>query len=146
MPDKIGLVSDTTSNSSCYYFPVKKSKYFLVILIGFVLFMLYRPPKVFYSPDMVLQDFIYQNKTINILFWTKYFGHYDWYAEDDGNAGIKTLESENCPVTNCFFTHNHSFFKNKVDFDAILIHGPEYLHQIPPHFSPKQMYIFVSLE
>jgi len=145
MSDKIGLVSDTTSNG-CYYFPVKKSKYFLVILLGFVFLIFYRPPKLFNNTDNLLQDFVYENKTINILFWTKFFGHDDWYAEADGNAGVKTLKSVNCPVTNCFFTHNHSYLSNKADFDAIMIHGPEYLHDIPPHFSPKQMYIFVSLE
>lgn len=145
MSDKVSLISETSTNG-CYYLPVKKIKYFLVFLLGSALFILYRPPKVFNNNDNPLQDFFYENKTINILFWTTYFGHHDWYAEEDGNAGEKTLKSVNCPVTNCFFTHNRSYFANKADFDAIMIHGPEYLNDVPPHFSPKQMYIFVSLE
>jgi hypothetical protein len=146
MSDKKGLVSDNSSNGGCYYFPVKKSKYFLVIFLGLVIFILYRPPKVSTNTDIALQDFIYQNKTINILFWTKYFGQLDWYANEDGYAGKETLESVNCPVTNCFFTLNHSYLSSEADFDAIMIHGPELIQDIPPHIDSKQMYIFVSQE
>ena len=68
MSDKVGLVESSTN--SCSYFPVKKLKYFLMFLLGFVLFILYRPPQIFNNTDNLLQDFLQENKTINILFWT----------------------------------------------------------------------------
>ena len=114
-----------------------------MILSVFVLFLIFKPPNTFNKSDSPL----YVNRTINILFWRHFFHiPHNWYAEENGNADKKTLESVNCPVTNCFFTHNHRYLKNLADFDAIMIHGPEKFYIIPPHYSPKQLYIFASQE
>ena len=86
------------------------------------------------------------NKTKTILFWTRFFNHHDWYADKNGNAGEEILKSVNCPVTNCYFTHDRKYLKNVTEFDAIMFHGPEVMQKIPQHANPNQLYIFVSLE
>lgn len=88
----------------------------------------------------------YQNVTKNVLFWTKFFNNPDWYTGKD-DAGEEVLKSVNCPVTNCFFTHNKKLLKDITQFDAIAFHGPEYRRDpLPTIRSPHQLYIFVSLE
>jgi len=141
MSDKVRLVQD---NPDCSYLPVKKLKCLLLLVVAVTIFLLYRPD--FNQYDSLPQKYLYARKTYNILFWTEFFNQYTWYSKDDSNAGEDSLKSVNCPVTNCFFTHNHSYFNNLVDFDVIMIHGPEHLDEIPAHFSSKQLYIFVSLE
>lgn len=57
------------------------------------------------------------------------------------------LKSINCPVTNCFFTHNREYLSNVKDFDAILFHGAEVLiGGVPPKRSSEQLYVYSNLE
>jgi alpha-1,3-fucosyltransferase len=57
------------------------------------------------------------------------------------------LQSIGCPTKNCFFTHNRNYLPNVTDFDAILFHGAEYLHDSVPHDrSPRQLYVYTVLE
>lgn len=84
--------------------------------------------------------------TKNILFWTRFFNNPDWYTGKD-EAGEEILKSVQCPVTNCFFTHNKELLGDIRKFDAIAFHGPEFRRApLPDVRSPEQFYIFVSLE
>lgn len=84
--------------------------------------------------------------TKNILFWTRFFNNPDWYTGKD-EAGEEILKSVQCPVTNCFFTHNKELLGDIRKFDAIAFHGPEFRRvPLPNVRSPEQLYIFVSLE
>lgn len=84
----------------------------------------------------------------NILFWTMFFHNRDWVTGDSDEAGKEILESINCPVTNCFFTHNHTLLSDVTEFDAIAFHTPEYFKKssMPSSRSPRQLYIMTSLE
>jgi len=84
--------------------------------------------------------------TKNILFWTRFFNNPDWYTGKD-EAGEEVLKSVQCPVTNCFFTHNKELLGDIRKFNAIAFHGPEFRRSpLPDIRSPEQFYIFVSLE
>ncbi|XP_070495208.1 alpha-(1,3)-fucosyltransferase C-like [Chironomus tepperi] len=84
--------------------------------------------------------------TKNILFWTRFFDNPDWYTGKE-EAGEDVLKSVQCPVTNCFFTHNKELLGDIRKFDAIAFHGPEFRRTpLPDVRSPEQFYIFVSLE
>ncbi|KAL7040042.1 hypothetical protein ACKWTF_000237 [Chironomus riparius] len=82
----------------------------------------------------------------NILFWTKFWNKTSWYLGSD-EAGKELLESLNCPVTNCFFTHNRTYLSNVTQYDAILFHGAQYLKDQPPNErASDQLYVFANLE
>lgn len=100
------------------------------------------------SYDEVPEEKIFQTEgTKNILFWTRFFNNPDWITGKQDEAGEEILKSVQCPVTNCFFTHNKSHLSDITEFDAIAFHGPEVRRApLPTVRSPHQMYIFVSLE
>lgn len=57
------------------------------------------------------------------------------------------LQSIGCPTKKCFFTHNRNYLPNITEFDAILFHGAEYLHDSGPHErSSHQLYVYTVLE
>ena len=146
MSDKVNLVSGNSVDSFSY-FPKKKLKISLVILLAITVLFMYNSPTTFVVPDEIDSMELYMpNKTKNILFWTQFFQHHTWYSEKSGNVGKEKLESVNCPVTNCYFTHEKGYLKNVTEFDAIMFHGPEVISQIPQHINLNQLYIFVSLE
>lgn len=86
--------------------------------------------------------------TRNILFWTKFFNDFSWTTGKTDEAGEEILKSVQCPVTNCFFTHNHKFLKKETDFDAILFHAPETMKPtlMPRERNDHQFYAMMSLE
>lgn len=141
MSDKVSLVQ---VNPDFLYLPIKKLKYLVLLIVGIIFLIFYKPE--FSQYDILPQKYLNEKKTFNILFWTTFFNQNTWYSEENRIADDESLKSVNCPVTNCFFTHNHSYLNNMADFDAIMIHGPEHLDEIPSHFSNKQLFIFVSLE
>jgi hypothetical protein len=86
------------------------------------------------------------NGVKNILFWTRFFNNPSWVIGGE-EAGAETLKSVDCPVTNCFFTHNRNHLDDITNFDAIAFHGPEYEKvPRPVQRNSNQMYIFASLE
>lgn len=146
MSDKSILVSGNAVDSFSY-FPKKKIKIMIVLLLAITALFMYNSPKTFVVPDEIDSMELYNpNKTKNILFWTEFFQHHTWYSKKSGDVGKETLESVNCPVTNCYFTHEKGYLKNVTEFDAIMFHGPEFIPSIPHHANLDQLYIFVSLE
>jgi hypothetical protein len=86
-------------------------------------------------------------KKKNILFWTRFMGDTYWTTGDTEEAGEEILKSVQCPVTNCFFTHNHNLLGGETKFDAIIYHYPELRKfQWPKKRSQNQLYIMTSLE
>lgn len=146
MSDKCNLVSVNTADSFSYL-PKKKLKILVVLLLAVAALFMYSSPSKLVVPDEIDSMELYMpNKTKNILFWTEFFQHHTWYSKQDGNVGKEDLESVNCPVTNCYFTHEKGHLNNVTEFDAIMFHGPEFIPQIPQHVNLDQLYIFVSLE
>lgn len=96
----------------------------------------------------------FNNNTLNnpttkfVLFWTRFFNNPDWVTGESDEAGAEILKSINCPITNCFFTHNHSHLNDLTQFDAIAFHTPEFFMpiQMPRIRSAHQLYIMASLE
>ena len=89
------------------------------------------------------------NSTKYILFWRRFFNNSDWVTGDTDEAGEEILKSVECPVTNCFFTHNHTILKDIREFDAIVFHAPEHTTKIqamPKTRSAHQLYVMASLE
>lgn len=89
------------------------------------------------------------NSTKYILFWRRFFNNSDWVTGDTDEAGEEILKSVQCPVTNCFFTHNHTILKDIKEFDAIVFHAPEHTTKIqamPKTRSAHQLYFMASLE
>lgn len=145
--EKAVLVPES-SQSSFYLFPKKKLKIFLVMVVAAVLFYFYNQPMNLIEFDEMPEEIVAENKTFNLLFWKHFFSHHDWYAEEDGTVGEATLKSVECPVTNCYFTHDHNYLPDITEFDAIMFHVPEPSDPkyIPKNRTHKQLYIMVSLE
>ncbi|KAG5669979.1 hypothetical protein PVAND_000268 [Polypedilum vanderplanki] len=127
----------------------KGKKFFTYLLIASIVILFYFASLRNFTADenIFLRPFIVKPKPMkNILFWSKYFGDTTWYSGSD-EAGKEVLKSVECPVTNCFFTHDYNFLDNVTKFDAIAFHGPELIRNIVPlNRNQNQIYIFVDLE
>jgi hypothetical protein len=64
--------------------------------------------------------------------------------------GQEGFKSRNCPHTNCIVTANRDFLEDVTKFDVIAFSGPEVIRipnaYLPRHRSPKQKYVFASIE
>jgi hypothetical protein len=169
--DKIRLVPDRDVRSVSIV--KRKQKIYLLLVIVTVTILLYNTSRRSISPithecsiftasddkrlesdkkrvniiDNAQEIPLEKNVTKYVLFWTRFFNNPDWYTGKE-DAGEEVLKSVQCPVTNCFFTHNKDLLdKDITKFDAIAFHGPEYRTTPLPYVrSPHQLYIFVSLE
>lgn len=83
-----------------------------------------------------------------VLFWFEMFGYFSWYMGESPEAGEDLLKSVECPVTNCFFTHDHNFLEKVTEFDAIFFHIPDNMNQMsmPDVRNENQIYIMASKE
>ncbi|KAG5676245.1 hypothetical protein PVAND_006094 [Polypedilum vanderplanki] len=169
--DKIKLVPDNDVHRS-YSLPKRKLKFFFFLVLMTIIILFFctshrnvLPEKLtFFNESHSEQVFTdnendtyidynisgemsVKNSTKNILFWTRFFNNTDWYTGEE-EAGEEVLKSVQCPVTNCFFTHNKELLDGDITkFDAIAFHGPEFRTKpLPTVRSPDQLYIFVSLE
>ncbi|XP_070499670.1 alpha-(1,3)-fucosyltransferase C-like [Chironomus tepperi] len=98
------------------------------------------------SNDYSVNTLQNEKNVTNILFWIKYWNDPSWYIGGD-EEGEQMLQSIGCPTKKCFFTHNRNYLPNITDFDAILFHGAEYLHDSVPHErSQHQLYVYTVLE
>ncbi|XP_023343120.1 alpha-(1,3)-fucosyltransferase C [Eurytemora carolleeae] len=78
-----------------------------------------------------------------ILYYTKF-----WSTDNFGYGfGQQSFIVNNCSVNNCFITNNRSLLSDIKDFDMLIFHSQNIKdHQIPVARSPKQLYVFFSLE
>lgn len=137
------------SRQSFHLFFEKRLKITLFVsLITVLAWIVYKKPiniAVFEGRSQLLAA----NRTFNLLFWSHFFDHHDWYAELDGTVGVESLKSVSCPVTNCYFTHDRNYVDDLSLFDAILFHGPEWSNDTERKEisrNPNQLFIYVGLE
>jgi len=89
-----------------------------------------------------------------ILYFTEYFESRDWLFDHAGQyfgEGQVPFLTNNCPVNNCFITHNRSHLPGLSEFDALIFHAwdmPILKWNLPDEDSrkPNQVYVFFSIE
>ncbi|XP_023348411.1 alpha-(1,3)-fucosyltransferase C [Eurytemora carolleeae] len=77
----------------------------------------------------------------------KYILYYSqfWSSDNFGHGyGMNPFVANNCSVNNCFITNNRSLLPEIEDFDMIIFYTGR--GEVPKKRSPKQFYVYFSLE
>jgi hypothetical protein len=82
-----------------------------------------------------------------VLFWTKMFELPYWNMGNE-TQGPEYLESIQCPVNNCVFTHNKNLIDPVYYYDAVIFHGAQswVMMDLPPIRSTHQLYVMATQE
>jgi hypothetical protein len=102
-------------------------------------------PKYGHDFTMVYNRQPSKNSTKYAVFWGYYLFKGGWgHALETMDHNY--LESENCPETDCVFTHKYDLLPNIYDYDAVIFNNWNINYTFPPLRSPHQLYIMAGNE
>ena len=125
----------------------RKTTFVLLLIFSLivVIFFSFKLLKIRKKTKFVNKKNLTEKKTI--LFYTRYDEKNPRWGKIPETYVMKGTKSEDCPYTNCVFTHNHSYLKNIEEFDAIIFQRNVNHFWVPPSKRRQgQLYIMKNHE